>query len=108
MRQLLSISLASALLLGCASQARIAHEAPDDCQSLGEVSVSSGSKVQGLFFSDAMIESNVQKKVRKAVDKAGGNLGVIKDRREYMMESQFRGFERIELDAWVWQCEGAS
>ena len=41
----------------------------------------------------------------KAIKKAGGNRGMLSDRREFMMESHFRGLEHIELDAWVWHCE---
>lgn len=88
-----------------AGKVLIQRDAPQGCTELEMISVESGSKTQGLFFSDAWIENNAMKKLRKAAKKAGGNRVVIKDRREFLMDSQFRGIKRIELDAWVWHCD---
>lgn len=105
MRYLLTAMLLAAAVAAHADNVLLLREAPTDCENKGEVSVSSGSKMQGMLFSDAWIDNNVHKKLRKAIKKAGGNRGMISDRREFMMESQFRGIEHIELDAWAWHCE---
>ncbi|MCK0154110.1 hypothetical protein MWU49_10385 [Alcanivorax sp. S6407] len=88
-----------------ADKVLILREAPQGCEEKGEVSISTGSTFQGMIFSDAWINNNASKKIKKAIKKAGGNVGVISDRREFMMESHFRGLEHIELDAWAWKCE---
>ena len=105
MRLTLIALLALISLSAQADDILILREAPQGCEEKGEVSVSSGSKMQGTLFSDAWIDNNVKKKLRKAIKKADGNRGVVKDRREFMMDSKFRGIEHIELDAWVWHCE---
>lgn len=103
------LALATLLITLCAgAQAEkvlILRDAPKDCEDKGEVSISTGSTFQGMIFSDAWINNNATKKIKKAIKKAGGNVGVIHDRREYMMESKFRGLEHIELDAWAWRCD---
>ncbi|EKF76022.1 hypothetical protein A11A3_00970 [Alcanivorax hongdengensis A-11-3] len=81
---------------------------PRDCQPLDDVSVDSGGELQGLFFSDAMIERNVHHALEKAVRKEGGNRTVIKDRRAYLMDNHRRGIRRIELKAAVWHCPPAT
>ena len=91
-----------------ADKVLLLRDAPEDCEEKGEVSISTGSTFQGMIFSDAWINNNATKKIKKAIKKAGGNRGVISDRREYMMESQFRGLEHIELDAWAWHCDEES
>ncbi|MQX51757.1 hypothetical protein GFN93_00760 [Alcanivorax sp. PA15-N-34] len=100
----------TALLIALSSLAQadkvlLLRDAPEGCEEKGEVSISTGNAFQGMIFSDAWINNNATKKIKKAVKKAGGNVGVISDRREFMMESQFRGLEHIELDAWAWKCE---
>lgn len=105
MRFLLSILLLTFTIAAQADKVLLLREAPVGCEDKGEVSVSSGSKMQGMLFSDAWIDTNVHKKLGKAIKKAGGNRGMISDRREFMMESQFRGIEHIELDAWAWHCK---
>ena len=105
MRLTLIFLLTATSLLARADDILILRDAPQGCEERGEVSVSSGSKMQGMLFSDETIDNNVKKKLRKAIKKADGNRGVVKDRREFMMESQVRGIEHIELDAWVWHCE---
>lgn len=101
----LLILLATVSTVTHADKVLLLREAPTDCEDKGEVSITTGSPLQGMFFSDAMINNNATKKIKKAINKAGGNVGVISDRREFMMESHFRGIEHIELDAWVWKCE---
>lgn len=102
-------AIATALLVitTCAQADKILllRDAPEGCDEKGEVSIKTGSTFQGMIFSDAWINNNATKKIKKAIKKAGGNVGMISDRREFMMESQFRGLERIELDAWAWKCE---
>lgn len=105
MRFCLIILLLGTSLAAQADKILLLREAPQGCEEKGEVSVSSGSKMQGMLFSDAWINNNVNKKLAKAIKKAGGNRGMLSDRREFMMESHFRGLEHIELDAWVWHCE---
>lgn len=105
LRSFICILLLTFTIAAQADKALLLREAPEGCEEKGEVSVSSGSKMQGMFFSDARIDSNVHKKLGKAIKKAGGNRGMISDRREFLMENHFRGIEHIELDAWVWHCE---
>lgn len=105
MRFALIATLVAFTSLAQADDVQLLREAPQSCEEKGEVTITTGSKFQGMIFSDAWINNNASKKIRKAIKKAGGNVGVISDRREFLMESQFRGLERIELDAWAWKCE---
>ena len=100
-----AFTLATISSLAHADKVQLLRNTPEGCEDRGEVSISTGSTFQGMIFSDAWINNNATKKIKKAVKKAGGNVGVISDRREFMMESQFRGLEHIELDAWAWKCE---
>lgn len=107
MRRLLSIGL---LLLASSSQADkvyLLEKAPSGCQAGDTVSIETGGKLQGLFFSDAWIENNAQKKLLKAIKKADGNRAVLKDRRVFLMDNHDRGIQRIKLEAWTWRCEDA-
>ena len=104
----LLMALCATASLAQADKVLLLREAPQDCEEKGEVSISTGSPFQGMLFSDAWINNNANKKIKKAIRKAGGNRGVISDRREFMMESHFRGLEHIELDAWAWKCEEKS
>ncbi len=108
MRVALTVILLAAASVTLADDVLLLRDAPQGCEEKGEVSITTGSKFQGMIFSDAWINNNANKKIRKAIDKAGGNVGVISDRREFLMESHFRGLERIELDAWAWKCEEKS
>ena len=106
MRRLLSIAL---LLLASSSQADkvyLLETPPSGCQAGDTVTIETGGKLQGLFFSDAWIENNAKKKLLKAVKKADGNRAVLKDRRVFLMDNHHRGIQRIELEAWTWRCEG--
>lgn len=81
--------------------------APQDCQALGTVSIRTGGRWQGLFFSDARIRNNARKKLESRVRKEGGNRTVIQDKRVFLMDSHQRGVEHIEIDAGVWHCEAS-
>lgn len=105
MRLLIATALILSASFAQADKVLILRDAPKDCEEKGEVSITTGGPVQGMLFSDAWINNNATKKIKKAIKKADGNVGTIKDRREFMMESQFRGLERIELDAWAWKCD---
>ncbi|BAP15403.1 MULTISPECIES: hypothetical protein [Alcanivorax] len=105
MRFCLMILLLGSCLAAQADKIRLLREAPQECEEKSAVSVSSGSKMRGMLFSDARIDRHVNKKLTRAIKKAGGNRAMLSDRREFMMENHFRGIEHIELDAWVWHCE---
>ena len=105
MRFCLMILLLGSCLAAQADKIRLLREAPQECEEKSAVSVSSGSKMRGMLFSDAWIENNAKKKLLKAIKKADGNRAVLKDRRVFLMDNHHRGIQRMELEAWTWRCE---
>ncbi|MDX1803748.1 MAG: hypothetical protein R3292_06675 [Alcanivorax sp.] len=105
MRTLLVFCLLLACGLSRAESVRVLKYPPHNCQALKPVAVHGGSFLQGLLFSDDMIERNAAHALEKAVKKEGGNRAVISERRAYMMENHNRGMRRINLKADVWHCD---
>ncbi len=107
MRKQLGITL---LVLAASSQAEnvlLLDKEPIGCEVKDTISIETGSKFEGLLFSDAWIHNNAKKKLLKAVKKADANRAVLKDRRVFLMDNHQRGVQRIELEAWTWRCEDA-
>ncbi|MBL4570150.1 MAG: hypothetical protein JKY21_03210 [Alcanivorax sp.] len=105
MRIFFAIALLALAASGHADKVLLLESPPTGCDAKDTVSIETGSKWQGLLFSDAWIESNAKKKLLKAIRKADGNRAVLKDRREFLMDNHHRGIQRIELEAWTWRCE---
>lgn len=103
-RPLAITTLIALPLLSQAADIPIEKGAPLGCEDRGEISVKAGGKFQGLFFSDGWLNSNAEHKFRRAIKKAGGNHGQLTRRREFQMENEKRGLERIEMDGVAWSC----
>lgn len=104
MRIFFAIALLVVTASSQADKVYLLEKAPSGCQASDTVSIESGSKWQGLLFSNAWIESNAKKKLFKAIRKADSNRAVLKDRRVFLMDNHHRGIQRIELEAWTWRC----
>lgn len=105
MRLVFAILLLATVASSRADSVLLLEAPPQGCDPRDSVAIETGSKWQGLLFSDAWIESNARRKLHKAIQHAGANRAVLKDRRVFLMENHHRGIQRIALEAWTWRCD---